>query len=128
MDPWEELEREMGWGKEKSNPGLTPSNKSGQGSSKKPLAPFYRTGGDGETERKQWERSKIMGDEDDSFQEEENVTDNQDEIVEDTKTRSLSDSLIPQVGDSLCERNSALDDTKGEGQEGQKTILKVEGF
>ena len=33
----------------------------------KPLAPFYRTGGDGEQERKAWERAKMMADEDEDF-------------------------------------------------------------
>jgi len=90
---------------------------------KKPIPPFYRTGGDGEAERRQWERRKLAVEEDgedldDSIlddEDEENVENDPGGVEGETGTKSLSDSLIPQVGDSLCERNEALEGKKGEG-------------
>ena len=72
-DPWEELKREMGWGQgEKQEQGVNreqgvkrePSKEQGVNQEQtKPLAPFYRTGGDGEAERAAWERSKLLEEE-----------------------------------------------------------------
>ena len=74
-DPWEELKREMGWGQGgKQEQGVKqeyvvkqePSKEQGVNQEQaKPLAPFYRTGGDGEAERKAWERNKLLEEEED---------------------------------------------------------------
>ena len=140
-DPWQELRQEMGWGQEASGrkqkagsmseeggnkrqeeadsrkPGEAVSQPPGE--SRKPVAPFYRTGGDGEVERREWERSRLMGEEDeeegDSYLLGEESVLEQEEAPEEQEgegvyqEKSLSDSLIPQVGDSLCERNHELD-------------------
>jgi len=78
----------------------------------KPMAPFYRADGDGVAERKEWERNKMMA-------EEEEEAGGGEEEEEEARYRrrmglsvqpSLSDSLIPQVGDSLWERNEEIED------------------
>ena len=80
----------------------------------KPLAPFYRTGGDGEQERKAWERAKMLADEDEDFDEVLDGDNMGDSMVGDA---GLSDSLIPQVGDSFCERSQIIDSEKLDSQE-----------
>ena len=82
---------------------------------KKPVAPFYRTGGDGEQERKAWERAKMMADEEDDF---DDVLGGEPEGGD----IGLSDSLIPQVGDSFCERSQLSDDVK-ETEEDRKSDI-----
>ena len=85
---------------------------------KKPVAPFYRTGGDGEQERKAWERAKMMAEEEDDF---DDVLGGEPEVGESRVGLGgdigLSDSLIPQVGDSFCERSQLLDDVKDTEEE-----------
>ena len=124
QDPWEDLQNEMGWGesgvegnklKRKSGEMLQEQESSSENTvqkASKPVAPFYRTGGDGEQERKAWERAKMMAEEEDDF----------DDVVDESEgghsgeglvgDMGLSDSLIPQVGDSFCERSQLLDDEK----------------
>merc|ERR1712110_1343424 len=63
-------------------------------------------------EGKAWERAKMMAEEEDDF----------DDVVDESEgghsgeglvgDMGLSDSLIPQVGDSFCERSQLLDDEK----------------
>merc|ERR1711971_302432 len=76
QDPWQDLHREMGWPesnikgtqlKRKSGEMLEEENKESTSEKKPAVAPFYRTGGDGEQERKAWERAKMMADEEDDF-------------------------------------------------------------
>ena len=95
---------------------------------KKPVAPFYRTGGDGEQERKAWERAKMMADEEDDF---DDVLGGGGEPDEGGDIREglvggigLSDSLIPQVGDSFCERSQLIDDVKETEEEKKSDITQ----
>ena len=127
QDPWEELRRDTGgWGgghkgdnqgKRKSGEMLQEEENPSEDVTKKaakPLAPFYRTGGDGEQERKAWERAKMLAEEEEDF---DDVLDGEnmgDSMVGDA---TLSDSLIPQVGDSFCERSQLLDSEKTDSQE-----------
>ena len=127
QDPWEELRRgTRGWGgghkednqgKRKSGEMLQEDENSSEDVTKKaakPLAPFYRTGGDGEQERKAWERAKMLADEDEDFDEVLDGDNMGDSMVGDA---GLSDSLIPQVGDSFCERSQIIDSEKLDSQE-----------
>ena len=127
QDPWEELRRDAeGWGgdhkgdnqrKRKSGEMLQEDENSSEDVTKKaakPLAPFYRTGGDGEQERKAWERAKMLADEDEDFDEVLDGDNMGDSMVGDA---GLSDSLIPQVGDSFCERSQIIDSEKLDSQE-----------
>ena len=127
QDPWEELRRDKGgWGeghkgdnqgKRKSGEMLQEDENSSEDVTKKaakPLAPFYRTGGDGEQERKAWERAKMLADEEEDFDEVLDGENMGDSMVGDA---GLSDSLIPQVGDSFCERSQLIDSEKTDSQE-----------
>ena len=127
QDPWEELRRDAeGWvvdhkgdnqRKRKSGEMLQEDENSSEDVTKKaakPLAPFYRTGGDGEQERKAWERAKMLADEDEDFDEVLDGDNMGDSMVGDA---GLSDSLIPQVGDSFCERSQIIDSEKLDSQE-----------
>ena len=127
QDPWEELRRDTEGrgesqlgeykGKRKSGEMLQEEENSSEDVTKKaakPLAPFYRTGGDGEQERKAWERAKMLADEEEDFDEVLDGENMGDSMVVDA---GLSDSLIPQVGDSFCERSQLLDSEKTDSQE-----------
>ena len=121
----------MGWSesnikgtqlKRKSGEMLEEDNKESTSEDKKPMAPFYRTGGDGEQERKAWERAKMMADEEDDF---DDVLDGGDESREGLVGGiGLSDSLIPQVGDSFCERSQLIDDIKETEEEKKSDITQ----
>merc|ERR1712037_304398 len=118
QDPWQDLQSEMGWMeskvqatqlKRKSGEMLQEEQSSSEDvGQKKPVAPFYRTGGDGEQERKAWERAKMMAEEGESL----------------GGDIGLSDSLIPQVGDSFCERSQLSDDVKETEEDKQSDITQ----
>ena len=130
QDPWQDLQSEMGWTeskvqatqlKRKSGEMLQEEQSSSEDvGQKKPVAPFYRTGGDGEQERKAWERAKMMAEEEDDF---DDVLGGEPEGGECLGGDiGLSDSLIPQVGDSFCERSQLSDDVK-ETEEDRKSDI-----
>ena len=129
----------MGWGesgvegnklKRKSGEMLQEQESSSENTvqkASKPVAPFYRTGGDGEQERKAWERAKMMADEEDDFDdvlgggEPDEGGESGEGLVGGI---GLSDSLIPQVGDSFCERSQLIDDVKETEEEKKSDITQ----